>query len=1442
MKKHLTLFLTLLMCAGTAVQAQSWIDVTKEYITNPGFDNNSNAGWEYYYYGSTQVNCEAMEFWQATFDVYQTVAIPNGRYRVSVQAYFRAKDNNQGYREYQNGKETITGVLYANDKETPLVSIYTEYLNNPVDGCWGSSDGRYYPNTMSSGTYMFMQGYYNNSIEAQVTDGQLTFGLRNNAWVANNWCLFDNFKLEYYGTLTHVSDIILEPNTLDMITGAKKQLAYTLLPNDATIKSVVWKSDNTKVATVDAQGNVQAVGEGTAHITLSATDGGGAMGTCTVNVSSNQATAASLIINELQASNIDMFIDPSYNYGSWVELYNPTDQDAGLTGFYLSDDPSNLLKHRLHNDIGIIPAHGFKTIWFDHNEADPRQVSFKLDCDGGILYISNEQGTPIAVQSYPAAISRTSYARTTDGGSTWGVTALPSPGRSNSASTFASQRLDPPVVDTPSRLFTSSLTVKVDIPVGTTLRYTTDGTAPVATSEQSANGIFNISSTTLLRLRLFAEDKLPSAVVTRSYIYETRQITLPVISVVTDPRHLYDDSLGVMVKGVNGRPGNGQSTPCNWNMEWDRPVNFEYLSPEGEMLINQETDLAMAGGWSRAWLPHSFKIKAAKVYEGVNYLGYPFFADKPYLKHKTLQIRNGGNDNYCRIKDAALQSIISTSGIDIDYQAYQPVVHYLNGEYIGLINMREPNNKHFAYANYGYDDEEIDQFEMSPDSGYVQKCGTKEVFRQWYDLSANAANADTYAQIKEMVDIDEYINYMATEFYLCGADWPQNNIKGYRPRIEGGKFRFVIFDLDGTFQLSSPFTTFANKQNYTFDKLYGQPVDRITAEIEMVTIFLNMLNNQEFRKQFIDSYCLIAGSVFEPTRCSSIIDSLTARVADMMAYENKSPYSTANSLKSNLTTSHQTSLINTLKSYGKMQLNSSSQLTATLSSDNAQARLLLNGLPVPTGKFSGTLFAPAVVKAEAPAGYRFEGWMIPSQNNDADYLIPLGSQWEYYDQGSLDAQDWTATTISTTGWGKGLAPLGYYTSDSNNGRGYQTFLDYGTDSNNKRPTYYFRTTAYLSQAPANGETFTLEYTVDDGFIIYVNGQEAARYNMPSGTVYYNTYASTYASGNPDHGTLQLPASLFVKGTNTIAVEVHNNDGKSTDIYWEAALIRNNATTYELASTNPEYELEAGQTYQLVASYQPADSEEAASQHPVCINEISADNSIYINDTFKKNDWVELYNNTDQPVDVAGMYLSDNALVPAKYQITAAPGTASTVIAPHGYMVIWCDKLTPVNQLHASFKLDKDGGEVLLTAADRSWTDRITYGLHTGTESVGRYPDGTAQVYQMIKPTLCAPNMLNSYAQWVEQPEPDDPTSLQQATATGALQLAYNGRELVITGSDEDAHLQVGIHTVAAQTVYQAAATLDGGQAIIALPALPRGVYIINANTGSHQATLKVVVE
>lgn len=1418
-----------LLCSGV-ISAQKWIDVTDAYVVNPRFDGNKADGWSLQGNAPTKATgYEGFEFWNGTFGIQQMVQLPMaGRYRVSVQAYFRHTTHEWALAAYQEGTDPKTAFLYANDVATPIVSIYAEPSTEYVYGAWSNDGMNYYPNNMESGAYFFRNGAYWNQVEVELSEaGSLTFGLRCEEWYDNMWCMMDNFKLEYFGTQVKVSQILLSAKTLNMSVGEEQTLKATVVPNDAIFQTLTWKSSNTAVASVDEHGKVTAHQTGVAVITAEATDGSGVKANATVIVKKLTASAENIIINELQAANVDMYVDPSFNYGTWVELYNPTAQTVSLQGCYVSDDPANLKKHRLTGKAGVVPANGYKVLWFDHHSKWAlSQIDDKLDYDGGTFYISDENGVLIASQTYPEAISRTSYARTTDGGAEWGVTATPTPGRSNAGSVFTTKRLDAPVVSKDACLFTSSMNVVVTIPEGATLRYTTDGTTPTENNgEVSAYGLFRVNGTTVYRFRLFQDGYLPSRVVTRSYIYKDREYGLPIVSVVTDPVNLYDDSLGIMVKGVNGRTGNGQTSPCNWNMDWERPVNFEYLTVDGEMAINMEANMEMCGGWSRAWTPHSFKIKANKIYEGENYLPYQIFPNKAYMKHKTLQIRNGGNDTGCRIKDAALQTIVQTSGLDIDGQECQPVVHFINGQYMGLLNIREPNNKHFVEANYALDDDEIDQFEMSPDSGYVQKCGTDESFLRWYDLSANAADAATYEEICGMVDIDEYINYLAVEFYLGSTDWPQNNVKGFKPRVEGGKFRFVLFDLDHAFNTTDAFNTFSNKQTYTFDRIYDTN-SQLTAEIKWVTIFKNMLKNDDFRKQFIDTYCLVAGSVFEPERCNAVIDSMAQNTELALSYEGHSPWSTANTLKSQLRNRQQL-MINTLKNYHAFNLSGVTEQKVSLVANIPQARLRVNGMEVPTGKFGGSLFAPITLKAEAPAGYRFLGWKSGGSVT-SKVIIPQATSWSYYDQGSLDGVDWQSAV--TASWSTGKAPLGYFTSDANNERGYNTFLNYGNDASNKRPTYYFCREFTLEHTTSSSDTYTLNFTVDDGMVVYVNGQEATRYLMPDGYVGYNTYSSTYASGNPDTGSLQLPANLFKKGTNVIAVEVHNNNSTSTDIYFDASLTVDSpllSAGDEYLSNNAEMVMPTDKYLNLVACYEAVPEEDLRVSHavPVRINEVSADNSIYVNATyFKKNDWIELYNTTGKPVDVAGMYLTDKEDKPYKYQISSVEGI-NTVIPPYGYLIVWADKLTPVQQLHATFKLDNEGGCVMLTATDESWQDILHYPQHAGNMSVGLYPDGGTSIYLMNTPSIAATNIITSYAEYLS--ESVKPDMIENVGVMGeiALRATCSDGRLMIMGEDE-ARVSVALSTSTGQLLMQTTAALSNGYATIPLNNIPMGVYVI----------------
>ena len=1040
------------------------------------------------------------------------------------------------------------------------------------------------------------------------------------------------------------------------------------------------------------------------------------------------ADLSNLIINEIQVGNIDQFIDYSYNYGAWAELYNPTSEDIQLDGLYVSDDESAPRKFQLPSGTGVVKAGDYKVIYFDHNSADGtygdtayKQVRFKLQNDGGSLFLFDTEGTMLASADYPELITRCSWARKKDGGNEWGWTGEPSLAASNNESDFAEFRLEAPVVDTDSRLFTEPFTIRVNIPEGTTLRYTTDGTAPSSTNgATSADGIFSISETKVLRFVLLQQGMLPSPVVTRSYIYCNRDYYLPVISIVTNPKNLYDGKIGVYVDGTNGVSGRNHG-PSNINMDWERPVNFEYLTPDGEMAVNQEAEFVISGGWSRHYAPSSFKIKGTNRYEGKKTIDYyPFFRYKPYNKFRQIMIRNGGNDNnsqaHGRVRDALTQQVLMSSGFYCDCQDYQPVHVFFNGRYLAQLNLREPNNRYHGYANYGYDDDEMDAFEYS--NGYFQMAGTKDSFNRWKNLAQRCSSLNTYEELKQLVDIDEVTNFFAAISYIGCSDWicNNNNVKGYRSQHDG-KFRLTLHDQDWGWSNSNGVKL--------LDGNYGN---------ELLSIYNNMKRGSEdFRRRFIDAYCILNGSVFATKRCLSICDSICRLVEPALAWEDKEPWTSYNEQKSAMAgmTSRRSRMTSLKSAYGL-----GDGMAVKFNANVPGAAFLLNGQPVPCATFDGTLFAPVTLETSAPAGYNFVGWSKTGNSTVTD--IYKGDSWSYWDKGSLDGTDWKTSSVSN--WAQGPTPLGYGKSS------IVTTISYGGNSSQKYPTYYFRKDLQIDTEPANIASMTLSFTADDGFVVYINGTEACRYLMPEGEPTFETYATTYAPDNPDSGTIDLPVSLLRNGKNIIAVEVHNNVPGSTDIYWDAEISYNITSGNAIVSRKRALRLDTDADTEIQAIFKPLQQEclVAAGAPPVVVNEVSASNTVAANEYGKRNDWIELYNTTDHDIDLEGMFLTDDPNEPEKYKI-ASPA----IIPAHGYYIIWADKLDPLRQLHANFKLANDDEQsVTITAADHSWSNTLTYWSHSGDESVGRYPDGGKRIYRMTRPTISATNTLTSYSEWL----------------------------------------------------------------------------------------------
>ncbi|WP_408889228.1 endo-1,3-alpha-glucanase family glycosylhydrolase [Myxococcus faecalis] len=163
-------------------------------------------------------------------------------------------------------------------------------------------------------------------------------------------------------------------------------------------------------------------------------------------------------------------------------------------------------------------------------------------------------------------------------------------------------------------------------------------------------------------------------------------------------------------------------------------------------------------------------------------------------------------------------------------------------------------------------------------------------------------------------------------------------------------------------------------------------------------------------------------------------------------------------------------------------------------------------------------------------------------------FIAAGSTWRYRDTGVDPGAGWTSVGYADTSWAQGPAQLGYGDGDE------ATVVAYGPSTSARHVTTWFRR-AFTVADPARVSNVVLRLLRDDGAIVYLNGQEVLRSNLPSGTVTASTLASTVIADSAEQAwhTASIPSTALVAGTNVVAVEVHQSTLNSSDLSFDASL-------------------------------------------------------------------------------------------------------------------------------------------------------------------------------------------------------------------------------------------------------------------------------------------------
>lgn len=388
-------------------------------------------------------------------------------------------------------------------------------------------------------------------------------------------------------------------------------------------------------------------------------------------------------------------------------------------------------------------------------------------------------------------------------------------------------------------------------------------------------------------------------------------------------------------------------------------------------------------------------------------------------------------------------------------------------------------------------------------------------------------------------------------------------------------------------------------------------------------------------------------------------------------------------------------------------------------------------------------------------------------------LISAGSVWKYRDDGSDLGTSWRSPAFNDTSWATGAAILGY------GDPGQATTVSYGPDAANKYITTYFRR-SFSVATPSLYGALTLRLVRDDGAVVYLNGTEVFRSNMPGGMIAVNTLASSAVSGTDETNffTVNIPASGLVSGANLLAVEVHQNIGNSSDLSFDFELIgqpkpeitRHPANrvgfvggiaAFSVTATGPAplgYQWrfnsspianETNQTLSLVnlqsaniGAYTVAVSSFSGSVTSTVASLNVLSSAIVINEFLTSSitnlvdpadghheDWIELYNPNPTPVDLSGWHMTDLLANSNKWTIPNG-----TVLAAGAYALVWADNETAQSGLHANFILGIGGEDIGLSDPGGFYMDSLTYLGQSTDVSSGRWPNGTGPIRPLTRAT------------------------------------------------------------------------------------------------------------
>lgn len=709
-----------------------------------------------------------------------------------------------------------------------------------------------------------------------------------------------------------------------------------------------------------------------------------------------------VVLNEVCSSNGSIIRDGVNDCSDYIELYNVSEEEINLAGWYLSDDETSPKKYQIPE--GII-APGEYLVFYASGMEGGLNLPFKISDAGEKIFLSDAEGNLVDSVAVPKMNLNETYARMTDGAKEWAVKKATVLASNDSAELIPEISLETPDFSAASGFYDEAFELTLTAKPGEKIYYTLDGSTPDETSnlyeepiqirERAGEPNKYVSQQKVVKKwkeYVPQQEPVDKATVVRAIAVngqgkvsevatETYFVNLPqyenstIISLSVEPEELFGAN-GIFATGEaydtwyeNG--AEGAEPLANFfrrGRSWEVEADMQFLEA-GNVLANQSVGLRAQGNSGRSQALKRISLFCREEYSGSEYFDSAIIGKENVHSLMTNEY----------VSNVALPYLVADRDVAVQQSRTEQVVLFINGEYWYSRYLMEKYNNDYFEDIYGVSRDNIVFIKNNQ-----VKIGEPEHEGLYRGMQAMAADPnltpdEKYEQLSWVIDMQSFIDYFSINVYLCNTN--MNEIENYllwrTIEPENGeygdtKWRWVIYDVEPLESLRLEYYGFEERAAIN---TFTHPQDWTGYIMNENSIFQGLKECETFRKQFVLTFLDIANVNFAPENVEPLLKQYGLDMTWLESFFLKRFDYIVEDL------GEEFSLAGTLEEVN-LEVNETEGGTILLNTTTPD---------LTKGSWNGRYYTdfPVTVTAVPAEGYRFVGWEGSYQGSEPTMEVPV---------------------------------------------------------------------------------------------------------------------------------------------------------------------------------------------------------------------------------------------------------------------------------------------------------------------------------------------------------------------------------------------------------------------------------------------------------------------